>query len=176
MTINVEENKKTIIELLERVKREGMDKVIKTLEKTDYFVAPASISYHLNVPGGLAQHSLCVYQVLSALNSLLSPEGFPDDSIIIVGLLHDVCKVGLYIPKGNSYRYNNDQPPGHGDLSVKRLKKLIQLTDSEEMMIRWHMNKYDDGFVKVENTLKRDYPEVLMSYFADHFSSAMLED
>ena len=56
--------KNRIIELLKSTDRERIDKVIDYLElKSDYFIAPASTAFHGNYPGGLAEHSLNVYNV-----------------------------------------------------------------------------------------------------------------
>ena len=56
--------KAKIIELLKATERERIDKVIDYLEnKSDYFIAPASTAFHGNYAGGLAEHSLNVYNV-----------------------------------------------------------------------------------------------------------------
>lgn len=45
------EVKERIINLLKSTGRESIDKVIKYLEETDFFVAPASTKYHGNFEG-----------------------------------------------------------------------------------------------------------------------------
>ena len=172
--IDIKNNKMNITNLLMSTGREGMDKLIKTLNKTDYFIAPASSVFHLNVPGGLAQHSLNVYDLLGKLN-IHAKANISHNSMIISALLHDVCKIGLYIPNNGRYIWNNKQPPGHGDLSVKRVKKFIELSKSGEMMIRWHMNHFDRDFDKNKQMLSDKYPEVFLIYFADHISTLFLE-
>ena len=54
-------NKERFIELLRSTKREGIEKLIDFLEKTDFFTAPASTRFHSSYEGGLLQHSLNVY-------------------------------------------------------------------------------------------------------------------
>ena len=58
-------NKERFIELLRSTKREGIEKLIDFLEKTDFFTAPASTRFHSSYEGGLLQHSLNVYDCLS---------------------------------------------------------------------------------------------------------------
>ena len=38
-------------------KRDGMENVIKHLDRLGFFIAPASTKFHLSVRGGLMQHS-----------------------------------------------------------------------------------------------------------------------
>jgi len=173
--IPIEENKQTIINLLNSIHRPDMDKLICKLKASDFFTSPASVKYHLNCPGGLAQHSLNVYRTFTRICKIAHAD-VTQESMIVSGLLHDVCKVGLYIPSGDSYRYNKNQPDGHGALSVRRVKHFIQLTDQEEMLIRWHMAYYDDDFMKEKKMLEKVYPEVFLIYFADHLSSLFLEE
>lgn len=58
MSINLTQNKKLFIELLQSTQREGVDDLISDLEKLGFFTAPASASHHLNTEGGLVKHSL----------------------------------------------------------------------------------------------------------------------
>lgn len=88
------------------VSRPGADELLKWLESSDFFVAPASTRFHLSRPGGLLEHSVHVYERLRGLYVEhktapdapgiyhLSPE--EEETIAICGLLHDVCKVGVY--------------------------------------------------------------------------------
>ena len=84
----------------ENITRPGAEEFLKWLESTDFFTAPASPRFHLSHPGGLVEHSVHVYERLSALKESewnFHPDmDLSDESIAIVGLLHDVCKVGVY--------------------------------------------------------------------------------
>jgi len=77
------------------VKREGVDKLIKFLEESDYFTAPASVAFHSSHEGGLAEHSLQVYKNLIHKNEYYKLE-YSDETIAIAGLLHDACKCWFY--------------------------------------------------------------------------------
>ena len=80
--------------------RDGGDKLLEFIRKSDFYTAPASAKYHLNEEGGLLQHSLNVYHCLmsKASNPLwmetIKPEKF--DTVAIVSLLHDLCKTFFY--------------------------------------------------------------------------------
>ena len=95
--------KTKIIELLKATERERIDKVIDYLQnKSDYFTAPASTTFHGNYPGGLAEHSLNVYNVAMRIKTVMiemNPElanRINNESIAIVTLLHDLCKTNVY--------------------------------------------------------------------------------
>ena len=53
--------KEKMLELLKSINREGIDKLISFLEKTDFFEAPASTRFHGSYAGGLVEHSIKVY-------------------------------------------------------------------------------------------------------------------
>ena len=44
--------------------REGADKLLEFIRKSDFYTAPASTKYHLAEKGGLLQHSLNVFDCL----------------------------------------------------------------------------------------------------------------
>lgn|SRR5574344_90933 len=158
--IDVQANKKQFIELLNKYcqDRANIDKVIETLDKTtDFFTAPASSKFHLNVRGGLAQHSLDVYHTLDVLTQLYD-ESIPKTSIVIAALFHDICKANFYkkdyknVKVGGSWTTTevfviDDQfPVGHGEKSVIMLLRLgFRLTDAEIYAIRWHMSGFDNA-------------------------------
>ena len=97
-----EENTRRFEELLSSVERAGIDKLMGYIRnKTDFYKAPASTRFHLACEGGLLQHSLNVYDCLIAKKE--SPvwkpilAEIPDDSLIIMALLHDLCKTNFYV-------------------------------------------------------------------------------
>lgn len=150
------DEKQTFIDLLRSTKRAGIEDLIQYLENTDFFAAPASTKYHLSCEGGLLKHSLHVYYNLEKLCSHI----LPTDSIIIVSLLHDLCKANFYkkIQKnqknkdGNwevidAYAVDELLPLGHGEKSVMLVQNYIKLTAQEILAIRWHMG----GFEPKEN-------------------------
>ncbi len=92
-------------EYLSRVHREGMDRLLDYIRKSDFYAAPASTKYHSSFEGGLLYHSLQVYNCLEKKTSgseynvwraQLDTDKVDAESIIIVGLLHDICKTYFY--------------------------------------------------------------------------------
>lgn len=168
--------KEEYIELLKITNRNGIDKLIQWLEQTDFFTAPASTKYHLSKEGGLLEHSLNVY------DELVNEYGVSDSisSLIIVALLHDICKANFYsiseknVKKGDKwikepyYTVEDQFPVGHGEKSVMIIQKFIKLTDEEIAAIRWHMGAYEPK--ENYNSLSRafsKYPLALMLHIAD---------
>ena len=76
-----------LIEL--KVKRQGIKDLMKYLATTDFYKAPCSAFFHLNIEGGLVTHSLNVYAALEhfALNHDLKVNG---ESRALVSLFHDL--------------------------------------------------------------------------------------
>lgn len=85
------------ITLVKSIKREGMNTelLLKQLEKSDFFTAPASTKYSGACEGGLCSHSLRVYNNLVNLNETFEC-GFEDDTMKIVALFHDFSKMNFY--------------------------------------------------------------------------------
>lgn len=152
-------HKERFIELYKtHIHREGSDKLLEFLlsKSSDFFDAPASTRFHGNYDGGLVEHSLNVYDCLV---DYLSRErvkntyklNYTDESIAIVALLHDICKVNCY-KKGTrnvkedgvwkqvpTYEYNDTLPYGHGEKSVYMISGYMRLTREEAFAIRYHM-------------------------------------
>lgn len=147
-----------------KIKREGSDKLLDYLISSDFFTAPASARYHSAYEGGLLDHSLNVYDCLSAyLNREYVKEKFKlsysDETIAIVSLLHDICKVNVYKPgyrnvkneQGKweqvpTFEFDDKLPYGHGEKSVYMISPFMKLTREEAFAIRYHM-----GFSNVDD-------------------------
>lgn len=154
------ELKETVLELLHSVKRRNMDSLIDWLgNKTDYFVAPASVRYHGSYKGGLVEHSYDVYQCFLQLMETpqFKQHNFPMESVILISLLHDVCKTDFYFettrnwknPETNQweqvpyYEVIDSHPYGHGECSVMLISDHIKLSTEEKYAIRWHSGGFD---------------------------------
>lgn len=132
------ETAKEIINLLSSVSRPGMPQLIKWLtDDTDFFTSPASTKYHGNYVGGLADHSINVFDSLTLLNSEFRDKetSYPSDTIIIVALLHDLCKVNSYIEDSEHAT----------DPQMKYLKDLISKSDYS-MPPNHHLTK---GYISI---------------------------
>lgn len=79
--------------------RDGADKLLEFIRKSDFYTAPASTRFHLSEEGGLLQHSLNVYHCL--VNKTSNPTWADvlkdkEGTIACVALLHDLCKTYYY--------------------------------------------------------------------------------
>ncbi len=147
----MDETERTIVELLRSTERDGMGALVdELLIKKGFFTSPASTKYHGACPGGLAQHSLNVFNTLKEYAAKFKRSAGPGsiqlpvtrENIIIAALLHDVCKAGAYLGESAPYRWNRATPKGHALLSLIYISKYIELTQIEEMMIKFHMGTY----------------------------------
>ena len=184
--------KEEFIALLKSVNRDGIDKLLAYIEKTDFYKAPASTRFHGNYESGLLEHSLNVYHLLK---EKLSHKPYSeivqvsDDTIILITLLHDLCKTNYYTVdyrnKKNAdgiwvkepyYTVNDTIPYGHGEKSVMMISKFIDLNMEEMYAIRWHM-----GFTEPKelyNTISSVYekfPLALALHEADLEATYLLE-
>lgn len=138
------------------IKRDGIADLTRWLEGTDFFTAPASTKYHGAFEGGLVLHSLNVYSHLRRLCQWYECDA-PRESIAIVSLFHDLCKVGCYKiemrwrkNEANQweqypvYAFNEDFAyGGHGSKSVYLVQNFIKLTPDEAAAINCHMGQWD---------------------------------
>lgn len=148
-------------QLLLFTNRWGIDNLIKFLNDSDFFTAPASTRFHGAYEGGLLEHSLEVYDQMQELCSIytepLRKSHISDASLIIAALLHDICKTNFYKAgtrnvKNNDgvweqvpvYMIDDKMPLGHGEKSVIILQNYIKLSVDEIFAIRWHMGGFDD--------------------------------
>ena len=168
--------------------RPGADKLLEWLNKSDFFMAPASSRFHLCVPGGLVIHSLNVYHRLLNLVEHEAANGFcpSGETVAVAALLHDLCKVNLYkkirksrktgeyYPNGkpvwedyDSYECEDNLPYGHGEKSVYITSGFIRLTREEAMAIRWHMGPWRDDDKRELGKAFELYKLALLPHIAD---------
>lgn len=151
----IENNKTRFLQLCKNIDRSGIQDLTKWLENSDFFTAPASTKYHGCHEGGLCEHSLNVADALinlcGATNSLYTLE-----SILIVALFHDLCKVNFYKKSKRNvktdagwiekdfWEIDEKFPCGdHADKSIIILQQYIKLLPEEIMAIRAHMGGFD---------------------------------
>ena len=89
-------NHDRVVELLNSVDRDGISDLLKWLEESDFFTAPASHAYHGSYIGGLCEHSLNVYDETKRLLAAYPEINVSEDTVIVSTLLHDLCKVNFY--------------------------------------------------------------------------------
>ena len=156
----LDKNKEEFIKIYtENIKREGADKLLEWLIKSDFFTAPASTKFHSAIEGGLCFHSLNAYHRFLKIVQTEYGSNWQDkispESVAIIGLLHDICKVNSYKTELRNVKVNgswvqvpyfvNDDhlPYGHGEKSVYIISGYMRLTRDEAMAINWHMGGFD---------------------------------
>lgn len=174
------------------ITRDGKESLLDWLSQSDFFTAPASTKYHGNHEGGLLEHSLNVYD---RLTSLLAHAGIEDqygpETVAIVSLLHDVCKVNFY-KKGTRnvkedgvwvqkevYEVDEKFPCGHGEKSVIILQNFIELSADEIMAIRAHMGGFDASVKGGEYFIGKIFERsklALLTHLADMEATYLLEE
>ncbi len=179
----------------EHIHREGSDKLLEYLlsSGSDYFTAPASTRFHGSYDGGLLEHSLNVYHCLKDYLSRdrakdIYKMNYTDESIAIVALMHDLCKVNFYKTdfrnsknekgvweKVPYYTIEDKLPYGHGEKSVYIITGFMRLSREEAFAIRYHM-----GFSGVEdnNTIGNVFEQFPLAFalcVADMEASYYLE-
>ena len=191
--------------MLSECSRDGMDKLIEYIRKSDFYTAPASTRYHSCHEGGLLEHSLNVADcLLKKLNDpvwsiILGEVG--RESIIISALLHDICKTNYYgVEMKNKKVYKEDGtkvdsqgrydwevvpsyiiddkfPYGHGEKSVMMIEGFIKLKPVEKYAIRWHMafTEPKENWNTLSAAIKK-YPFILAIHEADLESTYLLEE
>ncbi len=142
----------------ENIHREGALQFLDYLQSpnSDFFTAPASTRFHGDYSGGLVEHSLNVYYCLKDYlnrNRVKEEYGltYTDETIALVSLLHDVCKINVYKTSTRNkkingewkqvpfYEFDDQIPYGHGEKSVYMITPFIKLTREEAFAIRYHM-------------------------------------
>lgn len=186
--------KERIIELLRKTERDGIEALISYMEDNGFFESPCSTSHHLAKPGGLAEHSLNVYDMMLAISRLYP---ISIDSIIICSLLHDLGKMGQfgkpgYVPnmlKGratkenpNPVPYQSEKKPfeantdllfvDHEVRSIAIASRFIDLTEEEQQAILWHNGLYGPFRYEIQG---KETPLYMMLHFADMWASRVVE-
>lgn len=190
-------NRERIISLLRGTNRAGIDNLISWMDENGFFTAPCSGSHHLAVEGGLARHSLNVFEVMynKLATELLDTEdyGLTSENIIIASLLHDLGKCGdfgkpnyvdNYLKKtdadGNPVRSESKPYVTNPDLlyvphevrSISIASRFISLTEEEYFAILMHNGLYGDFRYSIKDN---ETPLYLMLHMADMWASRVLE-
>lgn len=176
------------VELLRTTNRDGIEELIRYLqEETDFFTAPASAKYHGAFESGLLMHSI---NVCAELRLDPNSKVYPTETLIIVALLHDICKANCYRTEKRNvkenggwvekqiYVFEDELPLGHGEKSLYLASKFIKLSDEEAAAIRWHMGAFDCAFRGGDwglNAAYEKYPLAVLLHMADMRATYLVE-
>lgn len=182
----IRQNKARIEELCSGIARPGIENLMKWLDSSDFYTAPASSRYHGAEPGGLTQHSLNVYDELKRLLAAYPEIVIPEESVIIASLFHDLCKVNFY--KTETRNRKNDKGVwesyeaytidekfkygGHGSKSVFLIQNFMKLTAEEAVAINCHMGSFENEHV---GEAYEQHPFALLLSWADQAAAFMVE-
>ena len=160
--------KERFIEIYQtHIRRQGAQRLLDYLQSpaSDFFEAPASTRFHGAYKGGLVDHSLNVYDCLKdylsreRVKTVYGLQQVSEETIAVVALLHDLCKINVYHPgKRNvkingewqsvdTFEYSDTLPYGHGEKSVYMITGFMRLSRDESFAIRYHMgfsSEFDD--------------------------------
>lgn len=186
-------NKEEFLEICSCIKRDGINDLLEWLDKSDFYIAPASTKFHGNYAGGLLEHSLNVYRALKDLIQL-HKLNVPEETIAIVALFHDTAKVNLY-QKGvrnvknvdtgrwetvETYHIEEKFPCGdHADKSIIILQNFIKLKPDEIMAIAAHMGGWTSAVKGGSQFVSKIFENCLLAIFlhiADLTATYLMEN
>ena len=195
-TMDLEQTKQEFLEIFyDNVERDGAEELLNYLDKTDFYTAPASSKFHNNFEGGLCAHSINVYKRLLSLVQTEFGKGWEKtisaESVAIIGLLHDICKVNYYVTEMRNvkvdgqweqkpyFKVEDSLPYGHGEKSVYMISGFMKLSREEAMAINWHMGAFDERAKNNSTILKNvflKYPIAFLTHIADYMASYLDEE
>ena len=146
----------------------------EALKDLGYYECPAAKSHHSNYKGGLFVHSVEVARQLLLLTDGMNLTWEHPGSPIIIGMLHDICKVRDYVYDfgHNNIEFTPTMEIGHGTKSLMILGTMLRLTKEESYCIRYHMGAYSDKSEwKFFDEAIRTYPNVFWTHTADMVAS-----
>ncbi len=176
-------------ELKEKVqeRKKHFDTFIHFLEaETSWLTSPASTRFHLSEESGLLKHSVGVAENLLRFRYEFAP-AMSEESCVIVGLFHDVGKIGmpgapLYIPNENEqevkrgirYRINPEVVDmGLALRSLYLTSKYMPLSGAEAQAIAYHDGQYIDANKVIAH---KEEPLTLLLHWADYWTAHIYEE
>lgn len=183
-------SKERFIELYSQyITRPGASELLKYIESSDFFTAPASTKFHGSHQGGLCEHSVNVWEEMVRLLKVYPEIKANAETTAIVTLLHDLCKIGCYKTELRNKKENGVwvQVPfytfqedfcygGHGSKSVFLIQKFMNLTEEEAVAINCHMGFSDrsPGDFSL-GTAYEQYPLAWLLHVADESATYVRE-
>ncbi len=193
--MSLEEIKDEFLQIYyDNIERDGAEALLDYLERSDFFTAPASSRSHSAYEGGLCQHSINVYKRFVKLLENEYGQNWENviskESVAIIALLHDICKVNYYATELRNvkkdgqwvqepfYKIEDALPYGHGEKSVYMISGFMKLTREEAMAINWHMGGFDPrakDFSLMLSNVYYKYPTAFIFHIADNMATYLDE-
>lgn len=180
------ELKKRFLILAKKVKREGINELLKWLDDSGFYQAPASTNYHLATEGGLVEHSINVCETALKLNETLD-NPVDEESVIIAALFHDLGKhkyynKDFYVENILKSGKRSDAKPyernkeilniPHEVTSLQLASGFINLTEEETWAILHHNGMYGDLKYSLSG---KETPLQIIIHSADMWASRVIE-
>lgn len=184
----MKDTKNEILNILRSLNIPGIEELLQAMDDGGFYDSPCSTRYHLATPGGLAKHSLNVFDTMLVLNRALDA-GLGYDDIAIVALLHDLGKMGDYSKRNyvEAPLLKNGKAPAapyihnpeltfeeHEIRSVIIANRYINITEEQTRAILHHNGMYG----KLDNSYKAYYDKDKLSFLlhmADMYCSRFVE-
>lgn len=185
--MNIVENKNYFISLVKQfVKRDGVEQLLTWLERSDFFVCPASTQFNLPVEGGLCQHALNVadslvkryfdkgvYDLEESDALVVLDNEMTIENILVVSLFSSINKANCYVKDFKNVKVNgkweqqeywkwNEQflYSGRGGKSVFILQQYMRLYVEEAQAIAFILAGEDNIFSSViDSTYRKIYEQ-----------------
>ncbi|HBE80370.1 MAG TPA: hypothetical protein DDW65_21695 [Firmicutes bacterium] len=169
--------KKKLCKLLSLINRPGIGELIEYLLDNDFFIAPCSTEYHLNIEGGLVIHSWNVTKIFKDLCIMfnIGDDQIPVESQTIIPAFHDICKMNFYKEGGKP-------------ASPEQWKYLINLWDEKHGIVqRFHpedsatfintyITKNESGFMEIRKDMSADHASPLIDWLKNRPGQPMPKD
>ena len=182
------DSKERFLSLCGKIERDGIDRLLGWLGSSDFYTCPASTKYHGAFRGGLLEHSLNVYDELKRLLAAYPEIEAAEESVVIVSLFHDLCKVNYYgVEKRNrkneagqwesydAYTVKEKFPfGGHGSKSVFLIQQFMTLSAEEAVAINCHMGTWDRSDPDVGRSFEQ-FPLAWLLHVADESATYIRE-
>lgn len=191
--MDIVNNKNVFLSLARKyIKRDGIEKFLNWICRSDFFVCPASTQYNLPVEGGLCAHSLNVFDKMceryfghgyADLTEEDEAKTFEDDmtieSIAIVSLFSSINKANCYKKDFKNVKVNGKWEqqeywrweeafiyPGRGAKSVYIIQQYMSLWIEEAQAISMYLAGEDNIFSSViDTTYKKHYEQSSLALF-----------
>lgn len=144
--------KEKFIADLKKTGKKGITDLVSYLEEIDFYEKPASIRHHLNVTGGLLEHTENVKEEYLKLNQE-TKAGIPWENMIIQASIHDLEKC---------FAYTSEMQHTITDGQNNFLRSLVR--DNMDLYNTYGLDKYveDKEFI-----ISKEYASDLIKWFKD---------
>jgi len=144
--------KEKFIADLKKTGKNGVEDLLSYLEEIDFYEKPASIRHHLNVTGGLLEHTENVKKEYLKLNQETNA-GIPWENIIIQASMHDLEKC---------FAYTSEMQHTITDGQNNFLRSLVR--DNMDLYNTYGLDKYVEN---KEFIISKEYASDLIKWFKD---------